>query len=27
LRDHKIYAKFSKCEFWLDSYVLRAHHL
>jgi hypothetical protein len=19
LRDHKLYAKFSKCEFWLDS--------
>jgi hypothetical protein len=22
LRDHKLYAKFSKCEFWLDSVKL-----
>jgi cell fate regulator YaaT (PSP1 superfamily) len=27
LRDHKLYAKFSKCEFWLDSVkILGAHY-
>jgi hypothetical protein len=25
LRDHKLYAKFSKCEFWLDSLKLLGH--
>jgi hypothetical protein len=25
LRDHKLYAKFSKCKFWLDSVKLLAH--
>jgi hypothetical protein len=25
LRDHKIYAKFSKCEFWLDSVKFLGH--
>jgi hypothetical protein len=26
LRDHKLYAKFSKCEFWLKSEILGAHY-
>jgi hypothetical protein len=25
LRDHKLYAKFSKCEFWLDSVKIFGH--
>jgi hypothetical protein len=25
LRDHKLYAKFSKCEFWLDSVKFLGH--
>jgi len=25
LRDHKLYAKFSKCEFWLDRVILLGH--
>jgi hypothetical protein len=25
LRDHKLYAKFSKCEFWLDSVKFLVH--
>jgi hypothetical protein len=25
LRDHKLYAKFSKCEFWLDSVKFWGH--
>jgi hypothetical protein len=25
LRDHKLYAKFSKCEFWLDSVKFMGH--
>jgi hypothetical protein len=25
LRDHKLYAKFSKCEFWLDSVKFLSH--
>jgi hypothetical protein len=25
LRDHKLYAKFSKCEFWLDSVNFLGH--
>jgi hypothetical protein len=25
LRDHKLYAKFSKCEFWLDSVKILGH--
>jgi hypothetical protein len=26
LRDHKLYAKFSKCEFWLDSVKFFGSH-
>jgi hypothetical protein len=26
LRDHKLYAKFSKCEFWLKSVKFLGHH-
>ena len=25
LRDHKLYAKFSKCEFWLDKVAFIGH--
>ena len=25
LRDHKLYAKFSKCEFWLDQVAFLGH--
>jgi hypothetical protein len=25
LRDHQLYAKFSKCEFWLDSVKFLGH--
>ena len=25
LRDHRLYAKFSKCEFWLDSVKFMGH--
>jgi hypothetical protein len=25
LRDHRLYAKFSKCEFWLDSVKFLGH--
>jgi hypothetical protein len=27
LRDHKLYAKFSKCEFWLDSVKFLGHNI
>jgi hypothetical protein len=27
LRDHKLYAKFSKCEFWLDSLKFLGHNI
>jgi hypothetical protein len=27
LRDHKLYVKFSKCEFWLDSVKFLCHNI
>ena len=27
LRDHKLYAKFSKCEFWLDTVKFLGHNI